>query len=334
MSSLPLQRFRRIIHQLQTTPELCDRAFRDMDLAPDAIMAPNFALNDAILWRFAENLQDIYGTYWCAQFPLLWSLDVHGLLESAARVAPTLRHAMDVIVRFSHRRWQFAQWQIVVDGQDAMLVFGQVRPIGDAHWHNFSVIGLMNFQTVLASSFPDVLPHVHFMLEGPPPDGAAVPFARPVAWSAARCAAVFPAAMLASPSTMADAHIFASMLAALDITPTAQPVTVTARVIQHLGPNPTAQASIDRIASAMGVSGRTLERQLATENASFRALHSDALKQRLNSLLEDDSLSLACVAEKLGYSDETALSRAARRWYGKTLSQLRRERVRPMLHAG
>jgi len=73
----------------------------------------------------------------------------------------------------------------------------------------------------------------------------------------------------------------------------------------------------ERIAEQLGLSGRHLNRKLAEEGLSFKALRESVLQQMACSALQGRQ-SVAQIAEQLGFSDENAFVRAFRRWQGET----------------
>jgi AraC-like DNA-binding protein len=78
----------------------------------------------------------------------------------------------------------------------------------------------------------------------------------------------------------------------------------------------------ERIAEQLELSGRHLNRKLAEEGASFKLLRDQVLQQMAEQLLRGESR-LADVAERLGFSDESAFAKAFRRWNGITPGQFR-----------
>lgn len=80
--------------------------------------------------------------------------------------------------------------------------------------------------------------------------------------------------------------------------------------------------SIDRLAMAAGTSRRTLQRQLATEGTSFSALLEETRRDLALQELETGSKDMRDVTQRLGYADQSTLSRAVRRWTGQTPSDL------------
>ncbi|MBV1856929.1 MAG: AraC family transcriptional regulator ligand-binding domain-containing protein [Nannocystaceae bacterium] len=70
------------------------------------------------------------------------------------------------------------------------------------------------------------------------------------------------------------------------------------------------------VASALGVSVRTLRRRLAAEQSSYQSVLDDALRRAALELLE--TRSVEDTAHVLGYADGSAFRRAHRRWLGSS----------------
>ncbi|VWC33011.1 AraC family transcriptional regulator [Burkholderia lata] len=88
-------------------------------------------------------------------------------------------------------------------------------------------------------------------------------------------------------------------------------------VRQYLTATPgSAPFSLEDMARLMNTSPRTLKRRLQEEGTTFRALLAQARGAMAETLLGDARLSLAEVAERLGFSDLSSFSQAFKRWYG------------------
>ena len=74
----------------------------------------------------------------------------------------------------------------------------------------------------------------------------------------------------------------------------------------------------ERIAEQLGLSGRHLNRKLGEEGLSFKTLRESVLQEMACQALQQGRLSVAQIAEQLGFSDENAFVRAFRRWQGET----------------
>lgn len=78
----------------------------------------------------------------------------------------------------------------------------------------------------------------------------------------------------------------------------------------------------ERVAEQLALSGRHLNRKLAEEGSSFKLLREQVLFAMAERLLRE-SPRLAEVAERLGFSDESAFAKAFRRWSSMTPGQFR-----------
>ena len=86
----------------------------------------------------------------------------------------------------------------------------------------------------------------------------------------------------------------------------------------HLGLTP---ITLDHVADALSLTPRTLQRRLAADGITLRAMLEDIRRTRATALLSQPRAKVADVSEALGYSDPTAFWRAWRGWTGTTPSQ-------------
>ena len=82
------------------------------------------------------------------------------------------------------------------------------------------------------------------------------------------------------------------------------------------------------VASRLAMSGRTLQRRLAEQGASFQELVEEARRDLAMRLLRDTDFTLSEVAFMTGFSEQSALTRAFKRWMGLTPGVFR-DRSRP-----
>ena len=72
------------------------------------------------------------------------------------------------------------------------------------------------------------------------------------------------------------------------------------------------------VASRLAMSGRTLQRRLAEQGTSFQSLVDDSRRDLAMRLLRETDFSLIEVAFMTGFSEQSALTRAFKRWVGRT----------------
>lgn len=86
---------------------------------------------------------------------------------------------------------------------------------------------------------------------------------------------------------------------------------------------PDGRPSRARVAGRLGMSERTLQRRLAEDGASFQGVVADVRREAAEALLRSGGHSLAEVAFLAGFSDQSAFTRAFKRWTGTTPASFR-----------
>lgn len=82
--------------------------------------------------------------------------------------------------------------------------------------------------------------------------------------------------------------------------------------------------SVQNAAKMLGLSERTLRRKLATAGRSYRDILDEVRREHAIAYLNDGSLSMATIAQRLGFGDATSFTRNFRRWTGRSPSLARR----------
>lgn len=85
----------------------------------------------------------------------------------------------------------------------------------------------------------------------------------------------------------------------------------------------TGSTSCKDVASAFALHPRTLQRQLRGEGTTFEKLKDEARAELARGYLANRDLPIAQVAALLDYSEQSALTRSCRRWFGKPPRALR-----------
>ena len=130
---------------------------------------------------------------------------------------------------------------------------------------------------------------------------------------------VLPLHSLAMPLRQADPTLLRLMEQQVDTVMAQLPEAgdlgeMTRRVIAHLAPQ--GLPELERVAQELRLPPRVFYRRLAAQGLNFRALRETALRQVAEMHLRDERLTLAEVGALLGYSEQSAFSRAFRRWAG------------------
>jgi AraC-like DNA-binding protein len=86
--------------------------------------------------------------------------------------------------------------------------------------------------------------------------------------------------------------------------------------------------SCKRVASALGLHPRTLQRRLRKESESFEAIKDSVRRDVALRYLQQPDISLVRVTEMLGYSETSVLSRSCLRWFSASPRRLRNDLIR------
>lgn len=76
--------------------------------------------------------------------------------------------------------------------------------------------------------------------------------------------------------------------------------------------------TLDKVAANLFITPRTLQRHLAAEGLRFQPLLDETRRYLAEQYLHEGRLQLTDIADLLGYSDQSALTRAFKRWTGNT----------------
>lgn len=89
----------------------------------------------------------------------------------------------------------------------------------------------------------------------------------------------------------------------------------------QLGPD---QPDLAKVGRLLSLHPRTLQRLLADEGVGFKHLLDRARREQARKLITTTSLTFSQIAARLGLREQSSLTRATRRWFGTSPSQLRK----------
>jgi AraC-like DNA-binding protein len=94
-------------------------------------------------------------------------------------------------------------------------------------------------------------------------------------------------------------------------------------IIKLLDRHPQKLPTLTQIADLLNLSERTIKRRLQTESTSFSRLIEEHRKQRALYFLTQTPITVADLAEQLGYREPCSFQRAFKQWFGKTPGEYR-----------
>jgi len=144
----------------------------------------------------------------------------------------------------------------------------------------------------------------------------------PVRFNATADTMVIPTESLSTPILTSDKYLLQilknaceEVLAKRGKTSSTLRAMVENEIVQLL---PHGKAQVEKVASNLGMSNRTLARRLSEEGTSYAAILNELRRDLSARYLKDPALSLNQIAWLLGYSMVTSLNHAFRRWTGSS----------------
>lgn len=239
--------------------------------------------------------------------------------------APTLGAALERVVRYFPLIDARVAWRIDRDDRDVSLVMvlpglASGVPRAPAEYTFAAIVQ----QTRASTGIPWSPRRVEFEHHAPPDVAARQrhAFGSPCEHGAERTALVIDGATWARVVPRSDP----SLLALLDqhagtlVAQVPREAGLVARLRGWLGERLQAGDPVDitEAARALGMGARTLQRRLDEEGKRFVAIVDEVRAQTARSLLADRTIALSEIAFLLGFSEQSAFSRAFKRWTGST----------------
>lgn len=207
----------------------------------------------------------------------------------------------------------------VITGDQLELRWGVSRGKPGALFDEAGVASIVQFGRSLCGQAL-ALTAVDFVNPAPADTG---PYTRyfgcPVRFGQPATRLVMPLASLATPLRQADPTLRRLMEEQVDKAMAQLPeagdlADMVQRIIGHLAPHGIPE--LDQVAHELRLSPRVLYRRLAEQALNFRDLREAALRRVAELHLNDPRLTLAEVGMLVGYSEQSAFSRAFKRWAG------------------
>ncbi len=300
-----------------------DALFAEAGLDPAALSDPNARYPQAAsnrLWQLAEQ----------ASGDPAFGLEVgrrirqttfHALGYSLLASA-TLKEVFERLVRYFHIVSDAAELEFVADGSDYRFLMHPpergTRPTDVALDAMMSVI----IRLCRALYGPDFRALSVSLMRPEPADREPFDkvFKAPLVFGAAENAIALPGAMLERTLDSANPE-----LARIND-------EIVARYLAHFHQNnavnrvhgllvellPLGEPSQEKVAAAMNMSLRNLQRKLSAEGSSYKAVLNDTRRELALSYIRDSRYSISEIAYLLGFADTSSFTRAFRRWTGES----------------
>lgn len=280
----------------------------------------------AILRQLANYIQEPDMTLQIASMIRTGHLGVVGyLLHACANMAEALaclRRYRKLIITAVEEMQVLAQ-------QDTIELRWEHNPKIDPLVLELGIAILVQFSRQLVSQENQSLPPLQVNLMQIPPSVASYEsyYGCPVHFHQGWASVVFPVTYLSIPISQPDKMLLDILQQQADQALQALPKTdeFMHRVHQHLAQLcQDGQPHVDELAARLHLSIRTVQRRLLDNGTTFQQALDEVRQQLCWQYLQQD-IQLSDIAQLLGYSDQSAFTRAYKRWTGSTPHQ---ERVR------
>ena len=258
-----------------------------------------------------------------------YHLTAYGLWGFMLLSSPTPRSAVDVALRYTELTFAFARVEARQRGDEMQLVISaDDLPAGplSAPVRRFVVEReAAAIRTLVREAFSATFAprRVTFTFPPPRPPGGRARRDHDIlgvepAWDADETLVAFDASALDEPMPQANAHAAAIALdqcrAMLQRRRARAGTSGQVRdvLVDRLSDPPDAEDAAD----TLGLGVRTLQRRLADEGTTYRALLDEVREQLAAELLVSGGLTVTEVARRLGYVEVSSFSQAFRRWKG------------------
>ncbi|HET8731341.1 MAG TPA: AraC family transcriptional regulator ligand-binding domain-containing protein [Moraxellaceae bacterium] len=252
-----------------------------------------------------------------------------GVLGYLVLASKTLAEALQAYQRYERLFYGANLAEVVIDGAEVEIRWPPHELLPASLHDIVAIAALVTFMNQQVASPPPPT-RVVFTLPPPPPAEQAVYeafFECPVAFGEPQTRVRIPLAYLALPMLHSDPGLRLLLDQQAQALVAAMPdADAFDRSLQQtlLSLLPEGGASVARVAEALHVSVRTLQRRLDGRGVTWQQVLDRSREELARHYLADRALTLSEIALLLGFSEQSAFTRAFRRWTGETPVQVRK----------
>lgn len=302
-----------------------DALLRSIGIDPNSPIDPSQMVPDTEYYTLLETVMAVDKA--AATLPLrvgaTMGCDDYGAFGLAWKSATTLRGSYERAERYARVLTSVSTHEIekVDDGVFMHLHRAGERNLGMRFSNEATIASIASIsQQVATKTFKPIA--VHFKHAGPDfITGHEAYFGCPVFFESDRDALLVSTETLQTPNKLGDASIskFFDTHLETELSKLEDEKSLNQRVrIQISQALSEGIPTISDIANHFGMSGRTLQRRLSDLGYSYQTLVDESRRQLAKRLLQETDYSLAEVAFMTGFSEQSAFTRAFKRWAGQT----------------
>lgn len=258
--------------------------------------------------------------------------DEYGALGLAWKAAPDLRGSLSRVERYARLWTSVVRYELRPDPRGVLYVIHRPgeRRLGMRLSNETTLVATVALARQVS---PAPVTPLEVRVQHAAPD--AVPshedwFGCRVRWGAEVDAILFSPEALSQSNILGDEGISRYLLSHLDaelgglrenVSLVAEARAAIAQTLSEGAPKMT------RVAGQLGLSVRSFHRRLAEHGVSFQTLTEETRRDLAEGLLRDETHSLAEIAFLTGFSEQSAFTRAFKRWTSITPASYRKERM-------
>ena len=323
---------RKVVAQVEARVDT-DALLRTVDLEGGSDVDPSFMIKDEDYYLFFEQAAavDPDATTLPLRVGASMRSDDYGPFGFAWKSAPTLRGSFDRAERYALVLTSVAGYEVeeCFDGAFMHLHREGERRLGMRLSNEATLASIVAISREVSSQ--PFRPEAVYLKHEAPSDteGHEAYFDCPVHFGSDRDAIRVSRRTLLTPNKVGDAsiaHFFDTLLAA-EVSTLDDTAPLDRRVLDRVSTALSGGVpALSDVARELGMSGRTLQRRLAGEGTSFQSLVDEARRRLALRLLQQQAeVTLTEVTFMTGFSNQSAFTRAFKRWTGETPGAFRTE---------
>lgn len=246
------------------------------------------------------------------------------LVGQAMMFSKSLRHASAIINRYQPLFQQLGRSYVTIKGSEAWNYWDTYfrDPEYARHITEATLVSHAQFGRWLTWKHDMPIKFVHFRHDNPPyHELYQETFDCPIYYNQSRDAIVFDAELVDFPLPQANQDLLGEICKKLDgaLSALEAPKTYMEKTEQCIyALLKKGNADLTKTADSLGISVRSLRRYLADEGTSYRTVLEDTRRKLCEQYLLEQKISLSEIAQRLGYSEQSAFNRAFKKWFGET----------------
>ncbi|WP_417840011.1 AraC family transcriptional regulator [Tritonibacter scottomollicae] len=257
-------------------------------------------------------------------------LDEYGALGLAFKAATTLGASYARVERYARLWTSVAEYELRPTTEGTLFILHRAgeRRLGMRLSNEATLASAVSIARQVC---PEPLAPLEVLVQHPAPHSITAHeqwFGCPVRFDTDLDAILYSEETLARPNILGDQGISKYLTPHLDAElseVTREPTLVVqakASIAQSLSEG---APKMPEIARSLGLSARSFHRRLSDHGMTFQTLTEQTRRDLAEGLLQDESRSLAEIAFLTGFSEQSAFSRAFKRWVGKTPASYRKD---------